>query len=229
MDTIEIKASSVEKAIEQGLAELDIPREKADIEIVQEGGLFSKAIVRITGKITPSEKVINFLNGLFEKMSIRCYAECEEVENGINVEITGSDSGVIIGYRGEVLDAIQYLSLIIANKNEKDFVRVSLNAENYREKRQETLENLAKRLAEKAYKTGRKVTLEPMNPFERRIIHTALQDSEYAVTESEGEEPNRYVTILPKKRSTAEREVDFSVKKSGPPKVKSYGYSKRRF
>lgn len=230
METIEIKASSVEKAIDQGLSQLGITQENADIEVLQEGGLFKQAVVRITKKVSASEKIIEFLNGLFEKMKLRCFATCEEREGELNIDISGQDSGIIIGYRGEVLDAIQYLALILANSQDNKFVRVSLNAENYREKREQTLENLAQKLAMKAYKTGRKVSLEPMNPFERRIIHTALADSEYATTESEGEELNRHVVIVPKQQTmNSERAVDFSIKKKGPPKVKSYGYSRRRF
>lgn len=229
MDKVEVKASSVEKAVEEALRQLDIPREKAQIEVLSEGGLFSKAQVRVTRVQSAADRVLEYLNGLFEKMSLKCLAACEEKEGEISVEITGPDSGVIIGYRGEVLDAVQYLALIIANQNEKQFNRVTINAESYREKREATLENLAKRLASKAYKTGRRVELEPMNPFERRIIHTALQNNPYATTESEGEEPYRHVVIVPKKRTEGERDVDFSIKKKGPPKVRGYGYPRRRF
>lgn len=230
METIEIKASSVEKAIDQGLSQLGIAKENAEIEVLQEGGLFKQAIVRITKKISVSERIIEFLNGLFEKMKLRCFATCEESEEELKVDISGQDSGITIGYRGEVLDAIQYLALILANGEESKFVRVSLDAENYRQKREQTLEGLAQKLAMKAYKTGRNVDLEPMNPFERRIIHTALADSEYATTESEGTDLNRHVVIVPKQQAFgAERAVDFSIKKKGPPKVKSYGYPRRRF
>ena len=163
MEKIEVKASSVEKAIEEGLKELGIERENAEIEVLQEGGLFSKAVVTVQRKETPADIVIDFLNGLFERMNLRCYADCEVKDEEIVVNITGSDSGVIIGYRGEVLDVIQYLALILVNESGHNFIRVSINAENYREKRIETLESLANRLAYKAYRTGRKVELEPMS------------------------------------------------------------------
>lgn len=143
MEKIEVKASSVEKAIEEGLKELGIERENAEIEVLQEGGLFSKAVVTVQRKETPADIVIDFLNGLFERMNLRCYADCEVKDEEIVVNITGSDSGVIIGYRGEVLDAIQYLALILVNESGHNFIRVSINAENYREKRIETLESLA--------------------------------------------------------------------------------------
>ncbi|MEG1613651.1 MAG: RNA-binding cell elongation regulator Jag/EloR [Clostridia bacterium] len=230
MEKIEIKASSVEKAIAEGLQKLGIDRASADIEVVQEGGLFKQAIVRLSKKLTPADKIIEFLNGLFEKMQLRCYANCEEKENELAIEISGSDSGIVIGYRGEVLDAIQYLALILANQDNDKFVRVSIDAESYREKREQVLEGLAGRLAIKAYKSGKKVELEPMNPFERRIIHTALQNSEYATTESEGDEPMRHVIIIPKVRTNpTERRGDYSSSRNGTPKNNSYGYQKRRY
>lgn len=204
MEKIEVKASSVEKAIEEGLNELGIDREDAEIEVIHEGGLFSKAVVTVARKEGPADVVISFLNGLFERMNLRCYADCTESGEELNVNISGSDSGVIIGYRGEVLDAIQYLALILVNQKGHNFIRVTINAENYREKRIETLEALAGRLAYKAYRTGRKIELEPMNPFERRIIHTALQDSKFATTESEGEDNNRHVVIIPKEGGVRE-------------------------
>ena len=270
MEKIEVKASSVEKAIEEGLKELGIERENAEIEVLQEGGLFSKAVVTVQRKETPADIVIDFLNGLFERMNLRCYADCEVKDEEIVVNITGSDSGVIIGYRGEVLDAIQYLALILVNESGHNFIRVSINAENYREKRIETLESLANRLAYKAYRPGRKVELEPMNPFERRVIHTALQNSKYATTESEGEDMNRHIVIVPKEggvregyeerngrrndrnrrndsrdrrgnRNDSRQEsapvkpvedptsTEFNLKKNGPPKFKSFGYTKKHF
>ena len=270
MEKIEVKASSVEKAIEEGLKELGIERDNAEIEILQEGGIFGKAVVTVARKETPADIVIDFLNGLFERMNLRCYADCEVSDEEITVNITGSDSGVIIGYRGEVLDAIQYLALILVNERGHNFIRVSINAENYREKRVETLESLANRLAYKAYRTGRKVELEPMNPFERRVIHTALQNSKFATTESEGEDMNRHIVIVPKEggvregydndrggrrpdnrrndrnrgrngerrenrteapavKSAEDTATEFNLKKNGPPKFKSFGYTKKHF
>lgn len=262
------------------MKELGIERENAEIEVLQEGGLFSKAVVTVQRKETPADIVIDFLNGLFERMNLRCYADCEVKDEEIVVNITGSDSGVIIGYRGEVLDAIQYLALILVNESGHNFIRVSINAENYREKRIETLESLANRLAYKAYRTGRNVELEPMNPFERRVIHTALQNSKYATTESEGEDMNRHIVIVPKEggvregyeerndrrndgrrndgrrndrnrrndsrdrrgnRNDSRQEsapvkpvddptsTEFNLKKNGPPKFKSFGYTKKHF
>lgn len=205
MEKIEVKASSVEKAIEEGLKELGIERENAEIEVLQEGGLFSKAVVTVQRKETPADIVIDFLNGLFERMNLRCYADCEVKDEEIVVNITGSDSGVIIGYRGEVLDAIQYLALILVNESGHNFIRVSINAENYREKRIETLESLANRLAYKAYRTGRNVELEPMNPFERRVIHTALQNSKIRHDRIRGRRYESSYRHRPERRRRARR------------------------
>lgn len=236
MKSIEMKGSSVESATEEALAQLGIKREQAIIEVISEGGLFSKAAVKVTQKQQPEEAAQEFLSGLFEKMRLNCQVLCEAKEKTLYAHISGPDSGVAIGYRGEVLDGIQYLTLLVVNKEDEDFFKVVIDAENYRDKRASTLKGLANRLAYKAYKTGKSIELEPMNPFERRIIHTALQESTYATTTSKGEEPRRHVVIIPKERAADDFEekrmdsipsVDFSVKKKGPPKVKSFGYKKR--
>ena len=200
MKSIEIKAASVDGAIEEALAELQIARDKAEIEVISEGGLFSKAHVKVTEKETPCDRAQAFLSGVMERMNLDCKPQCTESDGVIKVSITGKDSGLAIGYRGEVLDALQYLALLVANKDDGKFEKVVINAENYREKRTRTLEALAKKLAVKACRTRKVIELEPMNPFERRIIHAALADSPYATTESKGEEPNRYVVITPKEK-----------------------------
>ncbi|MDR1939329.1 MAG: protein jag [Clostridiales bacterium] len=198
MDGIEFKAHKVEQAIELGLKELQLTKDEVDIEIISNGGLFSKAAVKITPKIKPEQAAADFINNLFSYMRFDAYATLT-TEGGENkIDITGSDSPLLIGYRGEILDSVQYLALIIANKYVEDFIRISVNTENYREKRKEVLAGLAQKLAVKAERTGRKVELEPMNPYERRIIHAALQGHEAVTTESVGEEPNRYLVIIPK-------------------------------
>ena len=148
--------------------------------------------------IRAEAKVADFINGLLEHMRIRADAEITREDENIRIKISGEDAGAVIGYRGEVLDAVQYLALWIANKSVKEFIRVSIDAEGYRERRKETLKRLAERLARKAVKTGRREVLEPMNPFDRRIIHTALQNYEGVQTESEGEGKDRHVVIIPK-------------------------------
>ncbi len=196
--SIETQASSVDLAVEKALVELGVSREKADVEILQKGGLFSKAKVRVTVKDTAKDKMAEFFNGTLERMGLVSRATVEEKDGTLYVTIAGDDSGVAIGYRGEALDAFQYLALTFLNEQKCDFKKVVVDCENYREKRKETLTALALRLAQKAVRLQRKIALEPMNPFERRIIHSALADSELAGTESEGEEPARYIVIVPK-------------------------------
>lgn len=196
--SIETQASSVDLAVEKALVELGVPKDKVDVEILQKGGLFSKAKVRVTVKDSTQDKMAEFFNGTLERMGLVSRATVEDKNGTLYVTIAGDDSGVAIGYRGEALDAFQYLALTFLNEQKCDFKKVVVDCENYREKRKETLTALALRLAEKSVRLQRKIALEPMNPFERRIIHSALADSEIATTESEGEEPSRYIIIIPK-------------------------------
>lgn len=196
--SIETQASSVDLAIEKALVELGVSKDKVDVEILQKGGLFSKAKVRVTVKDSTQDKMAEFFNGTLERMGLVSRATVEDKDGTLYVTIAGDDSGVAIGYRGEALDAFQYLALTFLNEQKCDFKKVVVDCENYREKRKETLTALALRLAQKAVRLQRKIALEPMNPFERRILHSALADSELATTESEGEEPVRYVVIVPK-------------------------------
>lgn len=196
--SVETQASSVELAIEKALVELGVSREKVDVEILAKGGLFSKAKVRVSIKDTIADKMAEFFNGILERMGLVSRAVVEDKDGTLYVTIQGDDSGVAIGYRGEALDAFQYLALTFLNEQKCEFKKVVVDCENYREKRRETLTALAQRLAQKAVRLQRKIALEPMNPFERRIIHSALADSDIAMTESEGEEPNRYIIIIPK-------------------------------
>ncbi|MEG2540644.1 MAG: RNA-binding cell elongation regulator Jag/EloR [Clostridia bacterium] len=196
--TLEIKAASVDLAVEQALAELAVTRDQVEVEILAKGGLFSKASVRVTTIETVASKVADFMNGLLSRMNLNAKATVEDKGVSFYVNIEGEDSGVAIGYRGETLDAFQYLILTFLNQDKSEAKKVVVDSENYRAKREETLIALANRLAEKAVRTCRKVKLEPMNPLERRIIHSALADSEIAETTSEGEDPNRYVVIIPK-------------------------------
>ncbi|MDD4839771.1 MAG: protein jag [Clostridia bacterium] len=197
--TIEMNSATVDLAIEEGLLELGTTIEKVEVEILAKGGLFQKAAIKMTTIETPSDIAAEFVNGILKNMNLNATATAEEKSDCIYVEINGPDSGVVIGYRGESLDAIQYLTLTVLNNGEKNkFKKVVVNAENYREKREETLIGLANRLADKACQMSKKIVLEPMNPYERRIIHATLQNSEQAETTSEGEEPNRHVVIIPK-------------------------------
>ena len=140
-----------------------------------------------------------FLNKVFAAMGMNVSVEVKESENEMNIELSGDDMGVLIGKRGQTLDSLQYLTSLVVNKGQKEYIRVKVDTENYRQRRKETLENLAKNLAYKAKRTKRPVTLEPMNPYERRIIHSSLQNDKYVTTHSEGEEPYRKVVITPVK------------------------------
>ncbi len=142
-----------------------------------------------------NSSVENFLREVTAEMGIDLDFDVKAGKDLIYVEITGKDTGTIIGKRGQTLDAIQYLASIVANKESDDYVRVIMDAENYRAKRERTLQNLANRLAGKVERSGRSVTLEPMNPYERKVIHSTLQDHPYVQTRSEGKEPYRRVII----------------------------------
>ena len=126
-------------------------------------------------------------------------------EECVNVELIGENMGLLIGKRGQTLDSLQYLVSLVVNKESEDYLRVKLDTENYRERRKETLETLAKNIAYKVKRTRRPVSLEPMNPYERRIIHSALQNDKYVFTKSEGEDPFRHVVIALKKEERRER------------------------
>ena len=140
-----------------------------------------------------------FLSKVFEAMNMKVDIAVETVDNEMNIDLSGDDMGVLIGKRGQTLDSLQYLTSIVVNKGRKEYIRVKVDTENYRSRRRETLENLAKNLAYKAKRTKNPVSLEPMNPYERRIIHSALQNDKYVTTHSEGEDPFRKVIITPVK------------------------------
>lgn len=200
MNFVEKKANSVDEAVELALAELGLSKDQVEIEILSEKKLFSKATVRVKAKDTVGIKAELFLKELIRLMELNATVSVEETEDAVNINVSGEDSRALIGYRGDVLDAVQYLTLLVSNGDE-EYKRVVVDAENYREKRAGTLRSLALRLADKADRTGRKVELEPMNPYERRIIHSALQSSDKARTESVGEDSNRHVVILPKREN----------------------------
>lgn len=149
--------------------------------------------------VVEEHEALDFLKEVSEKMGLSLQFTARTGENLVYVEMSGKDSRTIIGKRGQTLDAVQYLTSLVVNKDKSKYVRVVLDAENYREKRQKTLEQLAERLAGKVVKTGKRVRLEPMNPYERKVIHSCLQKNEKITTRSEGEEPYRRVIIELKK------------------------------
>ena len=202
---MQFTAKTVEEAIAQGLKELNITEENAKITVIQQPikGLFGKikcsAIVEVEEikKESQNNNVVEFVEKIIEFMGFDASTELIEKEDSTIINLTATDSANVIGYRGEVLDAIQTLAGACLNIGRKEYKKVVVDCENYREKRENTLINLAKRLEEKATAIRREVILEPMSPYERRIIHTALANSETCTTKSEGSEPNRFVVIVP--------------------------------
>lgn len=201
MKEYEFTGKTVEEAVEEGLKELGLSREEAEICVLEEGkkGLFKsvKARVKIFKKITDGERAVEFLDGLYPLLNIAAANELEEDEEHTKINVIATNSYSVIGHRGEILDALQVLAGAVANIGREEYKRVVVDCENYREKREETLKRLANKLAEKAVRTGRKLSLEPMTPYERRVIHSALADSTEVKTQSEGKEPNRYIVVIP--------------------------------
>lgn len=200
---VTITAETIEEAIKKAREQLgteDIKSEVLQQPEKKKFGLFggSPAIVRAYIELTPLQEAENYIKEILTKMNIKDFTvSSEEVEGGAVINIEGEDVGFIIGHRGETLDALQYLAGLVANHVDNEYYRVSLNIGNYREKREKTLEILGRKLAFKACKTGAKTSLEPMNPYERRIIHTAVQKVRGAISWSEGENLQRHVVIGP--------------------------------
>lgn len=208
---------TVEEAIEEGLKELGITAEQAEIKVIEEakkgflGINTKKAEVEVNAKKTDGERVKAFLEGLFPIMNVNAKCNLVEEDDKIVVEVIAERSQQVIGYRGETLDALQTLAGAVANIGREDYRRVVVDCENYREKREDTLKGLAEKLADRAVREGRKVILEPMAPYERRIIHSALADRKDVTTESDGKEPNRHVVIVPGEL-TSDEPIDASFK-----------------
>ncbi len=207
MEFIEISAKTVADAVTLACQQLAITSEKLEYEVVDEGkagilGFGAKpAIIKARVKATLEDNVKFFLNDVFTAMNIEVVVnvEYDEKERNMNIDLAGEDMGMLIGKRGQTLDSLQYLVSLVVNKETEEYVRVKVDTENYRERRKATLENLAKNMAHKVKRIRRSVSLEPMNPYERRIIHAALQDDKYVTTHSEGDEPYRRVVITPKR------------------------------
>lgn len=203
MNQTEVTAATLEEAVEKAAEELGVPKDRINAEVIKTSGLIRKKVtVRATVKQTPQERAVAFINGLIEAMHLNCTATLFDEEDAYRIQLSGKDTPVLIGYRGDTLDSVQYLTLLIANKKDSLDKRIVLDGENYREKRTVTLSKLAKNLAFKAAKSGRPVELEPMNPFERRVIHSALADDRFVTTESVGEEPYRHIVIKPNRVKT---------------------------
>jgi spoIIIJ-associated protein len=203
MKSVEISAQSVDEAVEQALLELNANELEVDIEVLEEPkkallGLFGgkNAKVRVTKRISPEISAKEFLSNVLGKMDIQGEVTVKLKQNSMFIDVSGDDMALLIGRRGQTLDSLQYLISLVVNKDREDYLRVILDTENYRQKRKDTLERLAYKLASKAKKIKKDISLEPMNPYERRIIHSALQNNKMVSTKSEGEEPYRKVIIV---------------------------------
>ena len=203
MTDYEFTGKTVDEAVDEGLKALGLTREEADIQVLDEGkkgGLFTKGVkarVRIGRKKTDGERAVDFLDGMFGMLGVTATTELEEGGENTKINVITPNSYALIGHRGEMLDALQVLAGAVANIGREEYKRVVVDCEGYREKREETLKRLANKLAEKAVRYGKKLSLEPMTPYERRIIHAALADSTEVKTASEGKEPNRYIVVIP--------------------------------
>lgn len=207
MEFREFKAKTVDEAITNASMELGVASTELEYEVVDKGssgflGLGAKpAVIRAKKKETFLDDIYEYLNNLFHAMDIDAEVKIDyDQENAtMDIDVSGPDMGILIGKRGQTLDALQYLISLFVNKKSESYIRVKLDTENYRARRRDTLENLAKNIAFKVKRTRRSFTLEPMNPYERRIIHSTLQNDKYVSTRSEGEEPYRKVVVYLKK------------------------------
>lgn len=210
---------SVDEAILEGLVALGITRDEAEIEVIEEGKkkLFGsvKAKVRVTKKRSDGERAAKFIEELLKKMQVEAVAEASLDEETVKINITTPTSARVIGKRGDILDAIQVMASAYANIGNEEYKKVVVDCENYREQREETLKALANKLAKKAVETGRKMKLEPMTPYERRIIHSALIENTEVKTVSEGREPARYIVVIPHNAKPGDRGVHFGEKRRG--------------
>ncbi len=192
---------TVEEAIEEGLSQLGLSREEVEIEVLEEGKkkIFGavKAKVKITKKQTDGARAVEFIDGLMAILGINAVSEVVEDGEKIEINITSTDSSKVIGRHGEVLDAVQCLAGAVSNIGREVYKKVVVDCENYREGREKTLVELANRLAAKAVARARRVTLEPMNPYERRVIHSTLAENPDVKTISSGKEPARFIVIIP--------------------------------
>ena len=199
MDMIEVSAKTVSDAITEACQKLGVTSDKLDYQVVEEGssgflGIGAKpAVIKAAVKKSSVEEVARaFLNDVFQAMNMEVVIDIKynEEEKSMDIELSGNEMGVLIGKRGQTLDSLQYLVSLVVNKESEEYIHVKVDTENYRQR---------KNIAYKVKRTKRSVSLEPMNPYERRIIHSALQNDKYVTTHSEGEEPFRRVVVTLKR------------------------------
>lgn len=205
MRKVTASAKTVDEAIEKALQELNKTRDEVEVRILEnpQKGLFGlfkgrPATIEVTVKPNAVDIAFDYLNELIEKMGVSVTIERKEEDGQIIFDLQGKELGSIIGKRGQTLDSLQFLTNLVANRYSERYLRIQLDAANYRDRRKQSLEQLASRLADKVIATKRIVKLEPMTGLERKIIHSALQDNEFVTTYSEGVEPRRRIVIAPK-------------------------------
>ena len=207
MEFIEVSAKTVDDAITEASIKLGTTSDKIEVEVIEKGstgflGIKSKpAIIKARKKNDTVDNIREFLENVFSAMNMEVTIDIKKAEDDkvYEVELSGKEMGLLIGKRGQTLDSLQYLTNLAVNKHSDGYIKDKLDTEDYRQRRKDTLENLAKNIAYKVKRTKRPVSLEPMNPFERRVIHSALQGDRYVETHSEGEEPFRHVVVTLKK------------------------------
>ena len=200
------KGKTVDDAVEAALAELGVGKDDVEITVLTEGnkGLFGlgskEAEIKVTVIEKSSEEIArDFLNTVLEGIGLEASVDISTDEERMNIEISGESMGVIIGRRGETLSALQYLTSLVVNRKTEGYTKISIDTENYKKKREESLIKLANKTAEKVIKYRRNITLDPMNPYERRIVHSSLQGNDKISTFSTGDEPMRRVVVALKK------------------------------
>lgn len=204
MDFIEITGKTVEEAIQEAVIKFETTSDKIEYEVIDKGsnGLLGfigskPAVIKARKVATLEDKTKAFLDDMFKAMNlvVNIDIDYKKEEGTMDIVFSGDEMGIIIGKRGQTIDSIQYITSLVVNKESDSYIRVKVDTENYRQRRKETLENLAKNISYKVKRTRKSVSLEPMNPYERRIIHSALQNDKYVATKSEGEEPYRHIIV----------------------------------
>jgi len=212
---LEVSAKTVDEAVLIAVNKLGVQRVKLDIEVIEQPvkGIFGMiggkdAKIRVTVRLSEGDKAYEFIRRLLDHMAIDASIKVTENDDLVSIALEGTGLGILIGRRGETLDAIQYLTGIVVTRGSQTHKKVIVDTQEYRVKREETLRKLAERLARSVYKNKKDITLEPMNPYERRIIHATLQDDPYVRSYSKGDEPYRRVVLtLKEKRQSSSRQA----------------------